>query len=176
MSSKGDVIRKVRVSTKDKAAVSVRGGATDRGEMARVDVFSKADKRGNVRYYLVPVYPHQVADQLAYPKPPNRSAVAYAAEADWTLIDATYDFRFSLYGNSLIEVAKSDGEVIIGYFKGMHRGTGAITIAPQYNPRDLRGGIGAKTLAQFKKLNVDRLGNVTEVKNEVRTWHGVACT
>jgi CRISPR-associated endonuclease Csn1 len=58
----------------------------------------------------------------------------------------------------------------------MHRGTGAIAVAPQYNPRALRGGIGAKTLVSFKKLNVDRLGKITEVKSEVRTWHGVACT
>jgi CRISPR-associated endonuclease Csn1 len=172
----GDVIRKVRLASKDKVAVSVRGGTADRGEMARVDVFTKADKRGAVRYFLVPIYPHQIADRENYLQPPNRSAVAYAAEADWTLIDATYEFRFSLYGNSLIEVAKSDGEVIIGYFKGMHRGTGAIAVAPQYNPRIVRGGIGAKTLVRFKKMNVDRLGNVTEVRNEVQTWHGVACT
>ncbi len=175
-SSKGDVIRKVRVSTKDKVAVLVRGGAADRGEMARVDVFAKPDKRGSVRFYLVPIYPHQVADQTAYPQPPNLAAVAYAAEVDWTPIDKTYEFRFSLFSNSLIEVGKSDGEVIAGYFKGMHRGTGAISIAPQFNTRIVRGGIGAKTLAYFKKLNVDRLGNVTEVRNEVRTWHGVACT
>ena len=52
---------------------------------------------GRVRYYLVPIYPHQIADQENYPQPPNRSAVAYVAEADWPLIDAPYDFRFSLY-------------------------------------------------------------------------------
>jgi CRISPR-associated endonuclease Csn1 len=58
----------------------------------------------------------------------------------------------------------------------MDRSTGAIAIAAPENPRSLNRGIGAKTLAHFKKLNVDRLGNVTEVRNEVRTWHGVACT
>ena len=176
LSPKGDAIRKVRLATKDKAAVSVRGGAADRGEMARVDVFSKADKKGKARYYLVPVYPHQVADRKAYPNPPNLAAVAYAAEADWTVIDSGYDFLFSLYSHSLIEFARSDGHVIRGYFKGMHRGTGAIAIADPKNPRQLTQGIGAKTLSHFRKLNVDRLGRVFTVKNEVRTWHGVACT
>jgi CRISPR-associated endonuclease Csn1 len=175
-SPKGDVIRKIRVATKDKVAVSVRGGAADRGEMARVDVFSKADKRGTVRYYLVPIYPHQVADQKAYPHPPNCAAVAYAVEADWTVIDSSYNFLFSLYSHSLLEVAKSDGVIIRGYFKGMDRSKGSIDIAAPENPRSVNRGIGAKTLVQFKKLNVDRLGNVTEVRNEVRTWHGVACT
>lgn len=175
-SSKGDVIRKVRLATKDKVSVSVRGGTADRGDMARVDVFTKADKKGTIRYYLVPVYPHQIADREAYPQPPNRAVVAYASEEDWTLIASSYQFLFSLYGNSLIEVAKSDGEVITGYFKGMDRSTGAIAVATPENPRSLSRGIGTKTLAHFKKVNVDRLGNVTTVRNEVRTWHGVACT
>jgi CRISPR-associated endonuclease Csn1 len=141
-----------------------------------VDVFAKSDKRGKTRYYLVPVYPHHIADQAKYLQPPDRAAVADAAEADWTVIDSSYAFLFSLYGNSLIEVAKSDGEIIAGYFKGFHRGTGALSISPQYNPRIVRGGIGAKTLTQFKKLNIDRMGKVTNINKEVRTWHGVACT
>ena len=175
-SSKGDVIRKVRVATRDKVAVSVRGGAADRGEMARVDVFAKPDKRGKVRYYLVPIYPHQVADQQAYPQPPNLAAVAHVPETDWTIMDAGYKFLFSVYSHSLLEVVKSDGVVIRGYFKGMDRASANMNFAIPEEPRTLIRGIGAKTLAQFKKLNVDRLGSVTEVKNEVRTWHGVACT
>jgi CRISPR-associated endonuclease Csn1 len=175
-SPKGDIIRKVRVETKDKVAVAVRGGTADRGDMARVDVFSKADKRGKVRYFLVPIYPHQIMDREVYPAPPMQAVVAYAAETEWTAIDPGFDFLFSLYGNSLVEVVKSDGEAIAGYFKGMHRGTGALSIAPQHNQRLTRGGIGAKTLEQFNKLSVDRLGKITRIKREVRTWHGVACT
>ena len=175
-SSKGDVIRKVRVATKDKVAVAVRGGTADRGEMARVDVFSKADKRGKVRYYLVPIYPHQISDREAYPHPPIQAVVAYAVESEWTAIDSEFDFLFSLYGNSLLEVIKSDGEVITGYFKGLHRGTGALSIAPQHNQRLIRGGIGAKTLTRFNKMCVDRLGRISVVNRETRTWHGVACT
>ena len=174
-SPKGDVIRKVRVATRDKVAVSVRGGAADRGDMARVDVFARPDKHGRTRYYLVPIYPHQVADRQAFPRPPDRAVVAYAAEADWTVIDAGFVFLFSLYSHTLLEVAKSDGVVIRGYFKGMNRSTGAITIAEPENPRMLHQGIGAKTLVSFTKLNVDRLGRITQVRNEVRIWHGVAC-
>lgn len=175
-SPKGDVIHKVRVAAKDKVAVSVRGGTADRGEMARVDVFAKADKNGKKRYYLVPIYPHQIADRVAYPKPPNLAAVAYADEASWTVIDETFEFCFSLQSNSLVEVMKPNGEVIKGYFRGMHRGTGAIAISPQYNQRTIRGGIGAKTLTSFAKLNVNRLGEVSRCNGEVRTWHGEVYT
>jgi CRISPR-associated endonuclease Csn1 len=175
-SPKGDVIRKVRLRTTDKVAVCVRDGTADRGEMARVDVFSKADKKGNVRYYLVPIYPHQIADRETFPKPPNRAIVAHVEEPNWPVVDTSYDFLFSLYGNSLIEVVKSDGEVISGYFKGVDRGGGNIVIVPQQNPRARPERPGAKTLAHFSKQSIDRLGRVSPVEREARTWHGVACT
>jgi CRISPR-associated endonuclease Csn1 len=173
---KNHVIRKVRVASKDKVAVEVRGDSADRGDMARVDVFGKANKRGRMEFYLVPVYPHQVADRQAFPQPPDRAVIAYKDDCDWTMIDRSFDFLFSLNGNSFVEVAKSDGEVIAGYFKGLHRGTGAIALATHENPRNIRGGIGAKTLLQFRKLSVDRLGRIHEIKREIRTWHGEACT
>jgi len=60
-SSKGDIIRKVRVASKDKVAIELHGGTVDRGDMARVDVFRKAGKKGKWEYYVVPIYPHQIA-------------------------------------------------------------------------------------------------------------------
>ena len=175
-SPKGDVIRKVRVASKDKVAVSVRGGTADRGDMARVDVFSKPNKRGKEEFYLVPIYPHQIADRTAFPSPPSRAVIAYKEETEWAEIDATFSFLFRLYANSLVEVAKSDGEIITGYFKGLHRGTGAIALASTENPRNIRGGIGAKTLLHLRKFSVDRLGRFHRVGPETRTWHGEACT
>jgi CRISPR-associated endonuclease Csn1 len=174
-SSKGDVIRKVRLRTTDKVAVAVRDGTADRGEMARVDVFAKAKKRGKREFYLVPIYPHQVANQKKWPLPPNKAVVAAKAEEDWVTIDDSFDFLFSLYIHSLIAVTKADGEIISGYFKGLSRSTGAISIAPHENQRQSRPGIGAKTLLGFQKLVVDRLGRRTEVIGETRTWHGEAC-
>lgn len=175
-SSKGDVIRKVRLRTTDKVAVTVRGGTADRGEMARVDVFAKANKRGKREFYLVPIYPHQVADRKTWPSPPNKAVVAYKSEDDWVVIDDAFDFLFSLYTNSLVTVTKSDGEIISGYFKGLHRTTGAISVAPHQNQQQVRGGIGAKTLLEFRKPFVDRLGKRSEIKGETRTWHGEAYT
>jgi CRISPR-associated endonuclease Csn1 len=45
-SPKGDIIRKVRVASKDKVAIELHGGTVNRGNMARVDVFRKAGKKG----------------------------------------------------------------------------------------------------------------------------------
>ncbi len=176
LSPKGDVIRKVRLETTDKVAVSVRGGTADRGDMARVDVFAKANKRGKREFYLVPIYPHHVADRVAWPVPPDRAVRAYKTEAEWTLIDATYDFLFSLNQNSLVEVVTPDGVSFQGYFRGLDRTTGAIALAAPISSRILRRGIGAKTLFRMQKLFIDRLGKITPVQGEVRTWHGEACT
>jgi CRISPR-associated endonuclease Csn1 len=175
LSPKGDVIAKVRLSSKNKPAVSVRGGSADRGEMVRVDVFSMPNKRGKDEWYLVPIYPHQVMDRRGWPQPPMRSVVAYKDEDEWTLIGDVHQFRFSLHPRTYVEVVKSNGEILEGYFQGLHRGTGAINLFDHNNPKVGSQSIGAKTLLTITKHNVDRFGNKSVVRKEVRTWHGVAC-
>jgi CRISPR-associated endonuclease Csn1 len=170
----GDPIGKVRVAVKDKPAIPVRGGTADRGDMARVDVFREVDARGRVRFHMVPIYPHQL---VALTRAPCRAVVAHKEEDEWSDVARPgFTFLFSLYQNSLVEVTKRDGEVISGYFKGLHRGTGAINIAHQTSQRSITAGIGAKTLRSLRKFNIDRLGSVTEVSQETRTWRGEVCT
>ncbi len=172
-SPKGDVIRKVRLQTDGKVSVSVRGGSADRGVMARVDVFEKKDAKGRVKYYLVPVYPHQIARSSA---PPNRAVDARKDEAYWTIMDPGFDFRFSLHPNSYVEITKPTGEILAGYFKGLDRSTGAFSLASDIDPLSQKSGIGARTLLSLRRFSVDRLGQKSEVKREVRTWHGAVCT
>ena len=179
----GDEIRKVRLRTKGKPAVQVRGGTADRGEIVRVDVFAKPNKRGKEEFYLVPIYPHHVMNKREWPIPPLRSVVAYKDEKEWTLIDDGFAFRFSLYSRNYVEVTKPTGELLSGYFQGLNRSTGAINLSNHKDSRPLLDdngnsmqSIGAKTLLTMKKYNVDRFGIRSEVKSEVRTWHGVVCT
>lgn len=179
----GHEIRKVRLRTKGKPAVPVRGGTADRGEIVRVDVFAKANRRGKDEFYLVPIYPHYVMNKREWPMPPMRAVVAYKDEEDWTLIDESFTFRFSLYPRCYVEVTKPDGEVLAGYFQGLNRSTGAVNLSNHRNARLLADdngnsmqSIGAKTLLTMKKYSVDRFGRRSEVKSEVRTWHGVVCT
>jgi CRISPR-associated endonuclease Csn1 len=187
VSPKGDVITKVRLTARNKPAVSVRGGTADRGEMVRVDVFSlkntKGKNAGKDEWYLVPIYPHQVMDKKGWPQPPMLAVSAYKDEQDWSPITPEHEFRFSLYPKSIVEIVKSDGQILEGFYQGMDRLTGAISLGNNKNPRllaDNQGnsmrGIGAKTLLTITKHNVDRFGNKSVVRKEVRTWHGVACT
>jgi CRISPR-associated endonuclease Csn1 len=173
-SPKGDVIRKIRVQTTAKIAVEVRGGTADRGEMVRVDVFQKQNAKGTRQFFTIPIYPHEVAECS---DPPNR-AVQTGGIAKWPVIDVSYDFLWSVYPMSLLQLTKSEGETIIGYFRGLDTNTGAFKISPVNDlSLDLiKKGIGVRTLLDFKKLTIDRLGNIAEVAPEVRTWRGKVCT
>lgn len=171
-SPKGDIIRKVRVATTDKVAVGVRGGTADRGDMVRFDVFEKLNKRGNREFYLVPIYPHEIETLKA---PPMRAIQSDSDESRWPIIDETYRFLWSVYPMSLLELTKADGEVILGYCRGLSRNTGALTISAGNNSADVRDGIGTRKLRNFQKLAIDRLGVCSAVKHEVRTWHGKEC-
>jgi CRISPR-associated endonuclease Csn1 len=172
-SHKGDAIGKVRIATKDKVAVSVRGGTADRGDMARVDVFRKDDAKGRPRFYLVPIYPHQVA---ARDTPPDKAVDQGKDEEKWTKVNQDFSFLFSLYSNTLLEITKPDGEVVLGYFKGLDRSVGALALSRHQDSRDKRTGLGARTLLAIRKFNIDRLGTISEITRETRTWRGAACT
>lgn len=175
-SPKGDVIRKVSLITSKKIDVLVRDGAADRGDMVRVDLFTKPNRRGKLEYYLVPIYRHQVADKLDWPTPPNQAVVANSPESEWPSINNEHAFFCSIFPMSFIEVEQKDGTIVDGYFRGLNRNTGAISISPHYTNESAKEGIGARTLNSFRKLSIDRLGRRFEVEGEKRTWHGKVCT
>lgn len=176
LSPKGDPISKVRLQTNKKADVLIRDGAADRGEMVRIDVFRRQTKKGASEYFLVPVYPHQVANIAEWPKPPYRAVQGGKLEEEWPEIDNSYDFLWSIYPLTFVELIKPDGEVIDGYVRSLDRNTGAFTISPHHTKDETRKGIGTRTLKSFRKFTVDRLGRRFEIPRETRTWHGAACT
>jgi CRISPR-associated endonuclease Csn1 len=176
LSPKGDPIAKVRLATNKNVDVAVRGGAADRGDMVRVDVFRARNKRGAWEFYLVPIYPHQVADRERWPDPPDRAVAAHKPEEEWPIIDGSYEFLWSLHQRSFIEVEKKDGTIVTGYFMGLDRQGGQINICAPHSTKMLVAGIGSRTLKRFEKFRVDRLGRVFPVARETRTWHGVPCT
>ena len=74
-----------------------------------------------------------------------------------------------------LEVVKGTGEVVEGYFRGLDRATGNITVSHHANSDDVTRGVGVKTVSSFKKFHIDRLGKKFECKSETRTWRGKAC-
>jgi CRISPR-associated endonuclease Csn1 len=172
-SPKGDIIRKVRVATKDKVALEINGGTVDRGEMARVDIFRKANHKGQWEYFAVPIYPHQIATME---QPPNKYVKGATNEDEWPVIDSSYEFLWSLQPMNYLEIVKRNGECVEGYYRSLDRATGAINLSPMKTNDELIRSIGIKTLANFKKFMIDRLGRKFEVQRELRTWRGKVCT
>jgi CRISPR-associated endonuclease Csn1 len=173
LSPKGDVIAKVTLLTNKKPEVIVRDGAVDRGEMARVDVFRKANKKGIWQYFLIPIYPHQIAQMDT---PPMQAVAANTPESEWPVMDETYEFYWSLVPMEYLEIETSKGELFAGYYRGMSRNTGAFTISRHQNLNDCVESIGARTLKMFNKYSVDRLGTLHPVNSEKRTWRGKVYT
>lgn len=173
VSPQGHPILKVRLKAKQKVDVAIRGGAAERGEMAGVDVFRKTDAKGKTTYHLVPIYPHQIVGSET---PPDRAIIAAKPEEKWTLITAEFEFLFRLSSHSYVVVTKPNGEIIEGYFKGVDRANGGISLATEpHNLAVVRHGIGTKTLQAIQKFHINRLGRRSEIVREVRTWRGKAC-
>jgi len=175
-SSKGDIIRKVRIATDKKVAIEINGGAVDRGDMARVDVFRKKNKKGKWEFYVVPIYPHQIADEEDWPKPPTQAVQAHVDEAKWPSMDDSFEFKFSLNPMCYLELITSKGEIIEGYYREMNRDDAGITLSAHLSNDARSPKTGSRTLRDFRKFTVDRLGRKFEVSREARTWRGKACT
>lgn len=161
-SMRGDVIRKVRIATDKKVAFELNGGTVDRGNMARVDVFRKKNKKGAWEFYVTPIYPHQI---VSLERPPNLAVKGGGGEeSDWYPLGGEAEFLWSLHAMSLVELVNSGGEVIEGYFRSLDRNTAAITVSPQTTNAIIRKGIGVKTLSSFRKFTIDRLGRKFEIQ------------
>ena len=151
----GPIVRGVTMVIDKLSGILIRGGIAKNDTMLRVDVFTKAGK-----FHLVPVYVHHaVAKEL-----PNRAVVAFKDETEWTFIDDSFAFCFSLHPNDLVKVQQKGKPAILGYYSSCHRGTGNINLWA--HDRNLSigkdgsiEGIGVKTALSLEKFNVDVLGN-----------------
>ena len=148
-------VKAVRVEQVQKTGVWVRNhnGIADNATMVRVDVFEKGGK-----YHLVPIYSWQVAKGIL----PDRAVIAFKDEEDWQLIDDSFNFKFSLHPNDLIEVITKKARMF-GYFASCHRGTGNINIRihdldHKIGKNGILEGIGVKTALSFQKYQIDELG------------------
>jgi CRISPR-associated endonuclease Csn1 len=157
--TEGPVVNGIRIYDDSKSGINIRQGHADNGDMVRVDVFSKADKKGKCQFYLSPIY---VMDVLKG-ELPNKVFIS----KDFKPIDETYHFEFSLHKGDYVILEKNNGEREEGYYVGFHRGTGSINILKhQNNPDNATNGLGVKTLKSFKKYAVNYSGERFLVKGE----------
>ncbi len=162
--NQGPLVRTVTKVIPSLSGISLRGGIAKNDSMLRVDVFQKAGK-----YHLVPLYvQHRVTKEL-----PNRAIIAAKEESEWTLIDETFEFCFSLYPNDLVRVELKGKPIIEGYYAGCDRATGGINLWAQDRNQALGKdglirGVGVKLAVKVERFNVDVLGNIYLAKPEAR--------
>jgi len=163
---KAPIIRSVKLLVTQKSGLPVRKGIANNGAMLRADIFTKGG-----RFHAVPVY---VADAAKEAKAglPNRAVVQAKPEDEWTVMDESYQFLFSLHPNDWVTV-RLKGETKEGYFAGLDRATGAISLwlhdRNQSVGKDGQWrGIGIKTAPAVEKYHVDLLGNLHRVHKEDR--------
>ena len=184
-SPKGDVIRKVRLTTTTQTVrqinpqqmggkmVDRRGGLVENTNMVRVDVYHVNERRVDPKgrsitsgYYLVPVYGWQIMDKK---QPTPRCAIKFGRpENEWPLMNQD-DFRFSLYKDSYVTLRKGEKkkeEVIGGYYRATNRSTASISVSPHNKRQQKKSGQGVHDLLSFRKFTVDRLGRKHEVERE----------
>jgi CRISPR-associated endonuclease Csn1 len=159
----GPIVRTVTKVIDKLSGIPVRGGIAKNDTMLRVDVFTKAGK-----FHLVPVYVHHRVTGL-----PDRAIVAFKDEEEWTLIDESFQFLFSLHPNDLVRVAQKGKQPIQGYYSSCHRGTGNLNIwahdrSNAVGKNGILEGIGVKTALSLEKLHVGTLGNIYPAPPEKR--------
>lgn len=151
----GPIVRGVTMVIDKLSGIPIRGGIAKNDSMVRVDVFTKANK-----FHLVPVYVHHTVTKAL----PNRAIVQAKDEAEWTLIDDSFSFCFSLHPNDLVQVQQKGKTAILGYYSSCHRGTGSLNLwahdrSIQVGKDGMTESIGVKTALSIDKFNVDVLGN-----------------
>jgi CRISPR-associated endonuclease Csn1 len=159
----GPIVRTITLVIDKLTGIPVRNGIAKNDTMLRADVFTKAGK-----FHLVPVYVHHRATGL-----PSRAIVHSKDESEWTLIDDSFTWCFSICPNDFIVVRQKGKDSVAGYFSSCHRGTGAINLWA--HDRDKLTGkdgliesIGVKTAVSVEKFHVDTLGNLYPAKLEPR--------
>ena len=177
----GPLVKKVKISEVSTLNVSVHKGKgiADSDRMLRVDVYyvSEGKKKG---YYLVPIY---VADTLK-PVLPNKAVKAHKVYDEWEEMNVE-DFVFSLYPNDLVYIEHKSGfklKVVskkstlqnetygktgVFYYCSMNISTGALNLENLDGTYQVES-LGVKTLICLRKGEIDTLGNIRLLENEVR--------
>jgi CRISPR-associated endonuclease Csn1 len=151
----GPIVRGVTMEIDKLSGIPIRGGIAKNDTMLRVDVFTKANK-----FHLVPVYVHHAVAKVL----PDRAIVQGKDEDEWTLIDDSFQFGFSMYPNDLMQINRKGKEKIIGYYAGCDRSAESLAFwahdrNQQVGKDGLIRGVGVKMALSIEKFNVDVLGN-----------------
>ncbi|NFL34435.1 type II CRISPR RNA-guided endonuclease Cas9 [Clostridium botulinum] len=154
----GPVVRSIKIKSSKipfNDGISMNKGLVAKEGMVRIDIYEKDEK-----YYAVPVYRYQISNGEI----PQKASLAAKSESEWPLMDETYNFKFSIFKNDLIEIKYKKKEGYFGYYDSFNRANASLTIEFHDNSKTY-GSIGFKSgVKEFNKYNVDILGKYNRAK------------
>lgn len=155
----GPEIKKVKIKEPSNLTVAVRDGkgVAANASMVRVDIFTKDNK-----YYLVPVYVHNLAKGRKLPM------LTTGSKGKKVKLDQTYEYMFSLYPDDYFEI-EDNGEIMGGYYVKTDSKSGSIAfIIHDESKRSSIKRKGIKTVDLVKKCNISVLGDKSYIISEPR--------
>lgn len=169
----GPIVRKVKLlgnSTINVKLDKIKAVAAN-GDSVRVDVFYVK----NEGYYFIPIY---VSDTIKK-ELPNKASVAAKPYDKWKEMNDR-DFIFSLYHNDLVYIKNKKSiklttmnknstlkDIVVDEMYGYYIGAGISSASISVSNNDSsywQPSVGIKNLLEFKKYQVDILGNYNEIK------------
>ena len=149
----GQLVKAVRVEKTQESGVLLNKKnaytIADNGDMVRVDVFCKVDKKGKNQYFIVPIYAWQVAENIL----PDIDCKGYR-------IDDSYTFCFSLHKYDLIAFQKDEkSKVEFAYYINCDSSNGRFYLAwHDKGSKEQQFRISTQNLVLMQKYQIDELG------------------
>ena len=149
----GQLVKAVRVEKTQESGVLLNKKnaytIADNGDMVRVDVFCKTDKKGENQYFIVPIYAWQVAENIL----PDIDCKGYR-------IDDSYTFCFSLHKYDLIAFQKDKkSRVEFAYYINCDSSDGRFYLAwHDKGAKEQQFRISTQNLVLMEKYQIDELG------------------
>ena len=149
----GQLVKAVRVEKTQESGVLLNKKnaytIADNGDMVRVDVFCKVDKKGKNQYFIVPIYAWQVAENIL----PDIDCKGYR-------IDDSYTFCFSLHKYDLIAFQKDKkSRVEFAYYINCDSSDGRFYLAwHDKGAKEQQFRISTQNLVLMEKYQIDELG------------------
>ena len=126
--------------------------------MLAIDVFELKGKKGESKYYSVPIYPSDTVKSVL----PTQFATPHESH-----VTDQHNFCFRLFKGDLVHALVKSREYL-GYFKSAHASTGGITIET-VNSTEEHTFSTVQGIQYFEKYRMDVLGRAHRITKEPRT-------
>ena len=128
------------------------------GSMVRLDVYKKANDKGKIEHFFVPVYANQVKRGHPEYKPTKILPEPKKGSKD---IDDSFEFICSLYPNDYLIGRDVNGNISKqGYYVKYGIASGAMVLRPHWGSgSESDFGIGLRSLASIRRLDINVLGD-----------------